>query len=373
MTKALTHLITIPLLLGAQLTTSAQPLHLQVDASAFFQNNEYFGQHADGYTLPGFYLRPHATWEVNPSVTLAAGVHLLHFWGAHRYPAGITYGVWPDQNDSLTANAHVLPWFRAEVGFDEHTTLTVGNLHDEGCHSLPLPLFNPERLYAADPEAGVQLQLAYDHLACDLWVDWREYIWHHSSRQERFTFGLSARGKLHLSDHWTASLPLHFIAQHVGGQALIERRRVQNHFNGATGVALDHQASRWAAGAECLVLGYSQSNSPTVPFSRGWAVYSSLHISFDNAAHADLGLWDGHNFMPLMGSALFGNLSAVDGTTVFDRCRLVTVGVRYEWHQFAHCLLSLEGRYYRYFEQTKASQYSFGLRIDLHPSIPLVR
>ena len=62
-------------------------LALRVDASQFFQDNEYFGLHAEGYTLPGFYLRPVVEWHVTPLVTLEAGAHWLHFWGARNYPS----------------------------------------------------------------------------------------------------------------------------------------------------------------------------------------------------------------------------------------------------------------------------------------------
>ena len=33
-------------------------LELCVETRQFFQDNEWFGLHATGYTLPGFYLRP---------------------------------------------------------------------------------------------------------------------------------------------------------------------------------------------------------------------------------------------------------------------------------------------------------------------------
>ena len=156
-------------------------LALRVDANQFFQDNEFFGLHAEGYTLPGFVLRPVAEWHVAPHVTLEAGAHWLHFWGARNYPSAQSLDVWPRESDTATA-AHVLPWVRAELEWKRERAawrVVMGNLRP---HKLPLPLYNPERLYAADPEAGVQVMMDTRHFGLDVWADWREYIWQRSSR-----------------------------------------------------------------------------------------------------------------------------------------------------------------------------------------------
>lgn len=356
----------------AQESDSAR-IALSVEAQHFFKNNEYFSHHADGYTLPGFYLRPKVVWRIEPAVSLEAGLQWLHFWGAHYYPAAESMGVWPTAGDS-TAAAHVLPWMRAEVRFDRHLTLTLGSLHQAHHHGLSLPFYDPERLFAADPEVGVQLQADYRHFKGEVWVDWREYIWRRSTTQERFTFGLSAEGRLG-DGAWQGYLPVHFVAQHVGGQGLVEHRPVQNHFNAAAGLGLRHQWGLWGVAVECHAAAYRQHNAPHVPFYKGWAFYPTASLSYDSsAAIVDVGFWYGRHFVPLMGSPLFSCMGeTADGISAFARTRVLTVGARYEWRRFRHCSLALEGRYYNHLITANASQYSVGLYLDLLPSLPLLK
>ena len=356
-------------------TISAQDtsrITLHVDAVHFFQNNEFFGRHAVGYTLPGFYLRPTMVWRVDPSVTLEAGAHWLHFWGARNYPAGKSYVVWPQQDDSLSTAVHLSPWMRADVHFNDHLTLTMGSLHRDGCHQLPLPFYNPERQYATDPESGIQLQAQYKHIQADVWVDWHEFIWRRSLRQEQFTFGTSLRGNIQPSEDWMLYLPVHLIACHVGGQGLAERQPAQTQFNAAAGLGMLHVWGRWKASAECYAAGYRQHNATNVLFKKGWGFFPIVRLSYDNAT-LDIGYWHSHRFLPLLGSPLFANISETDENAVFHRCRMVTAGARYEWQKFQQCTIALEGRYYNYLIQENASQYSFGIFIDLHPSLTLLR
>ena len=342
-------------------------LELRVETRQFFQDNEWFGLHAEGYTLPGFYLRPMVEWHVSPMVTLEAGVHWLHFWGARNYPSAQSLGVWQRESDTATA-AHVLPWARAEVGAaNGEWRVVMGNLRP---HDLPLPLYNPERLYAADPEAGVQVQLDYRHFDMDLWVDWCEYIWQRSSRQERFTAGLS--GVLDFGDKdWGIKLPLHVIGQHVGGQGLAEHKPVQNRFNGAAGLFVKYKTIQ----AGCYAMGFTQKNMPTVPYKRGWGLYPAISGEWrvmSGELAVDGGYWQGHGFVPLLGSALFSNVAYLDGVTYFGMNRMLNLGAKYRW-RVATGELRVEGRWYYYFEKQKPSQYSVGVFIDLAPKLALVK
>ena len=343
-------------------------MELRVETKQFFQDNEWFGLHATGYTLPGFYLRPMVAWHVSTGVTLEAGVHWLHFWGARNYPSGEALSVWHRESDTATA-AHVLPWVRAEWRWS-NGSVAMGCLRP---HELPLPLYNPERLYAADPEAGVQLLLDYKHFDMDVWVDWREYIWQHSSRQEQFTAGFSAELLLE-PFHETAlqlKVPVHIIGQHVGGQGLAEHKPVQNRFNGAAGLLIKYKAIQ----AGCYTMGFTQKNMPTVPYKRGWGLYPAISGEWrvmSGELAVDGGYWQGHGFVPLLGSALFSNVAYVDGVTYFGMNRMLNLGAKYRW-RVATGELRVEGRWYYYFEKQKPSQYSVGVFIDLAPKLALVK
>lgn len=347
-------------------------LALRVDANQFFQDNEFFGLHAEGYTLPGFVLRPVAEWHVAPHVTLEAGAHWLHFWGARNYPSAQSLDVWQRESDTATAS-HVLPWVRAELEWKRERAawrVVMGNLRP---HKLPLPLYNPERLYAADPEAGVQVMMDTRHFSLDVWVDWREYIWQRSSRQERFTAGLGGVWRLE-SEKWGVMVPLHVIGQHVGGQCLAEHKPVQNHFNGAIGLLGQLRSAGHELTGGCYAMGYTQKNAPGIPFKRGWGFYPVISYELglrSNVARLDAGYWHGHGFVPLLGSVLFSNVAYVDGTTYFRFNRMLTVGASYRWK--VECgELRVEGRWYRYFEKKDPSQYSVGVFIDLAPRMTVL-
>ena len=347
-------------------------LALRVDASQFFQDNEYFGLHAEGYTLPGFYLRPVVEWHVTPLVTLEAGAHWLHFWGARNYPSAQSLDVWQRESDTATA-AHVLPWVRAEMAWKRERAewrVVMGNLRP---HKLPMPLYNPERLYAADPEAGVQMMMDAKHFDLDVWVDWREYIWQRSSRQERFTAGVSSQWATSFGK-WGLLVPLHVIGQHVGGQGLAEHKPVQNHFNGAIGLMGQLRGENFELTGGCYAMGYTQKNAPDIPYKRGWGLYPVVNgkcALWGGELGMDAGYWHGHGFVPLLGSVLFSNVAYVDGITYFRYNRIMSIGANYRWK--IECgELKVEGRWYRYFEKKDPSQYSVGVFIDLAPRLTIV-
>jgi hypothetical protein len=347
-------------------------LALRVDASQFFQDNEYFGLHAEGYTLPGFYLRPVVEWHVTPLVTLEAGAHWLHFWGARNYPSAQSLDVWQRESDTATA-AHVLPWVRAEMAWKRERAewrVVMGNLRP---HKLPMPLYNPERLYATDPEAGVQMMMDAKHFDLDVWVDWREYIWQRSSRQERFTAGVSSQWATSFGK-WGLLVPLHVIGQHVGGQGLAEHKPVQNHFNGAIGLMGQLRGENFELTGGCYAMGYTQKNAPDIPYKRGWGLYPVVNgkcALWGGELGMDAGYWHGHGFVPLLGSVLFSNVAYVDGITYFRYNRMMSIGANYRWK--IECgELKVEGRWYRYFEKKDPSQYSVGVFIDLAPRLTIV-
>ena len=347
-------------------------LALRVDASQFFQDNEYFGLHAEGYTLPGFYLRPVVEWHVTPLATLEAGAHWLHFWGARNYPSAQSLDVWQRESDTATA-AHVLPWVRAEMAWKRESAewrVVMGNLRP---HKLPMPLYNPERLYAADPEAGVQMMMDAKHFDLDVWVDWREYIWQRSSRQERFTAGVSSQWATSFGK-WGLLVPLHVIGQHVGGQGLAEHKPVQNHFNGTIGLMGQLRGENFELTGGCYAMGYTQKNAPDIPYKRGWGLYPVVNgkcALWGGELGMDAGYWHGHGFVPLLGSVLFSNVAYVDGITYFRYNRMMSIGANYRWK--IECgELKVEGRWYRYFEKKDPSQYSVGVFIDLAPRLTIV-
>ena len=353
-------------------TADSATLSLRVDGVLFFWDDEYFGRRIEGYTLPGFRLNPKAVWSNHRHLTLEAGVHWLHYWGAHRYPNNVSYGVLPDYSDTSTL-MHAVPWMQARLRLAKGLELTLGSIDPDRHHYLPTPLRNIEREVAADPECGLMLSAWSDWGVADWWIDWREFIWNNSPRQERFNMGLS--GKLYLDipgTDFSLTLPVHFIAQHVGGQVLAQTTPIQNNFNAASGLGLNYYPSdRWTLVLNCYAMLYHQHGNNAVPFTHGWGLYPELVAEYNTRAGLRFSYWQGERFVPLLGSWLYSNLSSVDGTTVFGRTQMLSLRAYYKWtpanEKFS---FHIEGSAH-YDIGERQPQYSVGCVLSFNPQFRL--
>ena len=369
---------------------------LCIDNLHFFVNNEYAASRVDGYTLPGFVLRPRVAWRVEERVKVEAGVHWLHYWGNHSFPNKTLEG-W-NSADSSHSPLHMLPWLQAKVDLSPWLTAVFGSLDNNDGHHLPLPLYNPERQYAADPEAGVQLMVNRRAVQADLWVDWRNYIWNHSPEQDRFAAGFSVRGRLHLGDNWELYLPLHGVLLHNGGEGVTDTTLpVRSRMNGAAGIGVSATLGNLDIAAEGYLMGYYNNRgenstplrdslgymvSPGMDFRSGWGFYPVLKAGY-KGWHLEASYWQGKRFVPLLGCYHFSNISSNTPDMTHDRIRVLTVRGGYTYGRLKHCTLSVEGSYYHYFPFTgdrtgylkvispASDLFSVGLFLHLHPRITL--
>lgn len=362
---------------------------LHIDGSTFFIDNEYFGDRVRGYTLPGFVLQPKVEYRLSDKVTLKGGFHWLNYWGARNYPVTSAYDAYP-RYDSISRPMHLLPWLQARIDFTPKLTLLLGCL-DNGNHDLPMPLYNYERAVVGDPEAGLELMFSSPGLEMDFWTDWREFIWYRSPILERFTMGFS--GKLYNDfGRWTLYLPLHFIAQHEGGQSMADAADSlpnNSNFNAAAGLGIimyeftDHSHLDFS----CHAMLYHQHKNPTVPFTKGWGIYPEVKLIGDHWSFL-ASYWYGKDFVPLMGSWHFSNLSANTAGLTFDRTRVITLSARWKWSPFdkpghSSCFLTLHGTLYHYLPSTGTSadgatheydhrnQFTIGVAFNFAPTITL--
>lgn len=357
-------------------------LFLHVDGSAFFIDNEYFGDRVSGYTLPGFVLQPKVEWRLGDDLALKGGFHWLNYWGARDYPATTAYGAYP-LYDSVSRSMHLLPWLQVSVRFTSRLMLNFGSL-DAGNHDLPLPLYNPELALVGDPETGIQLKYAGNWLRGDMWVDWREYIWDRSPLPERFTMGVS--GSLLLDkEFWILYLPMHFVAQHEGGQNMSVSHNINNNFNAAAGVGFKRSLTEgYWFDLSCRALWYHQHGNAAVPFSSGWGFYPELQVVLPHW-QVTASYWQGKDFVPLLGSWHFSNLSANTPGLTFDRTRVVTLRARWTWpsNQEKPYVLNIYGDLYHYLPSTGTyadgttndyghrNQVAFGAVLSFSPTVKL--
>ena len=60
-------------------------LRLDIENIDFLRDNEYVGGRTDGYTLPGFLLRPTLTYQPLANLKIEAGFNMTTYWGATAY------------------------------------------------------------------------------------------------------------------------------------------------------------------------------------------------------------------------------------------------------------------------------------------------
>ena len=372
-------------------------LDLRIDGNLFFINNEYTGSQLDGYTLPGFMLRPHIGWRLDRRVSLHAGASWLHYWGNTGFPQGALSEVMPSASDNRHA-LHLVPWLQAQIDFTPRLRLVLGSLDVNHYHNLPLPLYNPERTFATDPEAGAQLLLDSRHLALDAWVDWREFIWYNSSRQERFNCGLSLTPR-YATDLFRLALPLHAVVQHRGGEGLTDSTMGHHsYYNFAAGIDATCTPGDFDLGVTAYFLAYSRSGAPESEFvynnwgcliapppafKHGYGFWTSLTAAW-HSTRLNVDYWTGDKFVPLLGSYLFSNLSSNIADMTHRRLQLIMLRAQHTW-SFAGCDLQLDAAYIHTFAHaadrlfywpcslSANNMYSFGIQLILHPTIALVK
>ena len=170
-------------------------LRVQVEGMTFLQNNEYKSKLIKGYTLPGIWIDPTVSYQPLPAVKMELGVHLLHFWGAEKYP-NFNYSDLASWHGRNTQDGfHAVPIFRAQLTAAKNLQLILGTLHGKSNHQLTAPLYNDELNLSSDPETGVQMLWNAPWVDLDAWVNWESFIYRKDSGQESFCFGLSARLK----------------------------------------------------------------------------------------------------------------------------------------------------------------------------------
>ena len=363
-------------------TVRRSKVSLNAEFEHFFRDNEFSAEKISGYTLPGFYFRPRVVWDVEKRVHLEAGLHWLHYWGATSYPRLISFSAFPEIGEN-PCSSHVLPWMQASVDVLPQMTLVFGSLKNDNGHNLPRPLYDPELLYAADPEAGIQILLDFKYFDADIWMDWKEFIFRGSETQERFIFGFSGKSDLLQDKLVNLSIPVHVLAQHTGGEMLAQELDPITVFNFAGGVELTYNG-RVELITGCDLMGFVHNGNAALPFRQGWGVYPHIGMDFKGLAF-DIAYWHGDDFVPLLGSPHFSSISVNTPGLVFDPMDMLVVNASYQMRQFRYTTLTFDALSYIYFpysgdrpgytkvERGAAASFSFGFNLKINPLQPLQR
>lgn len=297
-------------------------LGLNIEALAFFADNEWDGDIVKGYTLPGAWLRPRLTYDPLRAIHLELGLHALFYSGADRYPNYAFHDIANWHGSSYQRVYHILPWFRADATVGS-MRFTLGNLHHRlqqgldpgaGRGGLTLPLYNAECDLSADPEQGAQIYISRPRYTLDAWIDWQSFIFRMDTHQEAFTVGISQDIALtpRRPEGFTLSMPLQVLAQHRGGEIDDTDTGVQTLGNAAAGLRalwLKPHNTLSRITLEGYWLGALQKDGQLWPFDMGHALWIGASLEWWKRLETQVGLFHAADFVSLYGNPHFSTLS----------------------------------------------------------------
>lgn len=298
-------------------STAVGELRLHIDNLSFFKDNEWDGEMAKGYTLPGLWLQPTVSYTPHPNIQLQAGLHALLYAGTIKYPSLMYQDLPSWKGDQYQKGTHLLPFFRTKARLGA-AHIILGDIYGGSNHLLPDPLYAQELNLTADPEMGAQVLIDLKRWHFDAWINWQSFIFRGDHHSEAFCFGLSSRVSL-LSTHssmtrkgYTLTLPVSLIAQHVGGE-IDTVKAVTTHFNASVGIELERQMPsswlrKWAV--EAHLVGYDQNKGEKWQVTQGWGAYAAASAQLKCGVGLKAGYMYNHDFQTLLGYSYYGTMSA---------------------------------------------------------------
>lgn len=183
-------------------------LYLAMRASGFFNNNEFFDTHIEGYTLTGNYFQPMLYYFFSPEFSLAGGMHLLKYHGQEGF-------------DDIS------PWFSLSYKPTGNLRIAVGSFNKGAVLNLPEPLYKFENQFTDLTGNGIMINYAGKWWNSVTWLDWITFIEPGDPFREEFIFGHSGAFTLFENENHRLKMPYYLLAEHKGGQININSEPVE--------------------------------------------------------------------------------------------------------------------------------------------------
>jgi len=362
-------------------------LLVEVDNLSFFKNNEFDGTIVKGYSLPGLWLQSKIVYYPLSNIKLEAGMHMLWYHGAHKYPNSTYVGIPQWQADHYQSGAHFLPFFRGQVALSDHWDIIFGNIYGGSNHNLIEPLYAPELNLTADPEMGLQVLYNSALLDLDAWVNWQSFIFQNDTHQEIFTVGLSSRLKMNDPEsEFHFYMPLQGLIQHRGGEIdTITTQSVQTLMNGALGIGGVWNVNRKVLkniNVELDAAGYYQQSGELWPLDKGYGLYARASADISDF-RVKTSYWQCDKFISMFGLPFYGALSSKHEGATYKRPKMVYFGLEYSrsfakgyslgidldvYHNLSGTMQDpLEGKR----SISSSTAFSFGAYLRINPSVLL--
>lgn len=309
-------------------------LRMAVEVMPFLRDNEYKGDYVKGYTLPGAWLQPRVSYQPLHNLKLEVGAHMLHFWGAEKYPNFNYSALAQWQGRNVQNGFHCVPVVRAHMQLTPTLNVVLGTLYGKSNHALAEPLYNDELNLSGDPETGVQVVWDCRPLRLDAWVNWESFIFKNDDGQESFSFGLSARVRPSRKEarlQWY--LPMQMLFQHRGGEVNTDasERAIKTWLNAAAGAGVDVPLdAKFPASLnfEALACYFGQQAGNLLPYDSGWGAYAKATARLWRVK-ASVGYWKCHNFISIHGNPLFGAMGINDENVLYHDPQMLTAHAEY--------------------------------------------
>lgn len=336
-------------------TRKAGDLYLDLPASFYFLNNEFFGAAVEGYTLPGYQLMPWLSYQLGDWVVLGGGLNLQQEFG---------------ENKDLA----VRPLLSAQAKLRPDLQLTLGYLDAYRDHRLSDALYYYEAEISAPFEMGFRFEYEGGLTWGDAWMSWEQYIETGDTIPEIFTAGVSLRQDLWKNDRWELVLPLQGLALHRGGQVSDFEAAGTTLLNVAGGLELLRRGSRpdrhWGWFGQLLYYNDLKEAQQQGIYT-GHALYSGFSLQAQSH-RALLAFWQGNDFLSVRGNPIYQSISSYGEREVLGKRQLLEG--RYRWEQRLHPQAVFSFLLDGFLDlETGQLDYGYSLRLSLTPAFFLGR
>lgn len=322
-----------------------------LDAVFFFKNNEYFAPEVEGYTLPGYLLRPTLTWG-GDRLAFTGGLQALQYGG-------------------LDKMHYVRPFFAARWQATDFLAVHMGCLPGPLSHFIHEAVTDPELQLTEKPELGLQVAVRRPHLSVDAWVNWREFIFIGDTIPERFTAGIVA--DIRPSSHGSAAfnLPASLIFEHIGGQISDYEQPMQSLANLTLSptLSLMPDTGRFVKSVSLsahLFAFHTMAGSKVRPFADGWALSPEVRLVAKHL-EASASYFHGHDFFAMRGNPIFWSISNYDSAFYSANRDMVCLSASFVAQMASWGRFSLDVRAYDDVRDGRLD-YSYGVTMVLTPS-----
>jgi hypothetical protein len=289
-----------------------------VDNLNFFKDNEYKSEYVEGYTLPGFWIRPKLLYRPDNQLQLELGGQVLAYHGSGAY--------------------RLYPWFSALYMPLKGLSLRMGNLNQDLNHGLAEPMQDSEHFLKDKPEAGIQAKFENRWVKTDLWIDWQNMIFTEDPSREKFVFGTVAELTLLDKGDKKITFPVAFNGLHEGGEIDTSPYPAQTHIVVSEGIRYDYKTDGPLIKSGRLEGSFLQSSYPnnetSLPGNFGYAFFIQTAMNTDYGSFGT-GYWQGSNFFTPLGMPLFQNGAIGNGETL-KKNYLFVFSYRYNRKVFDH-------------------------------------